>query len=115
MPATRLLLAGAALVALAGCSERARLPVSAGMGPAPTLPEPNRTLIPTVKVADAIGWLGSAPTPAPGLRVAAFADRLDHPRWLYVLPNGDVLVAETNAPPRPAIAFPTRRSLCPRP
>ncbi len=91
----------AAALALAGCGERARLPVSAGMGATPALPEPNKTLIPTVKVADAIGWLGSAPTPAPDLRVAAFAEGLDHPRWLHVLPNGDVLVAETNAPPRP--------------
>jgi glucose/arabinose dehydrogenase len=101
MSAVKLILAGAALIALAGCGDRARLPVTAGMGPAPVLPEPNRTLIPTVKVADAIGWLGSAPTPAAGLQVAPFADNLDHPRWLYVLPNGDVLVAETNAPPRP--------------
>ena len=91
----------AAALALAGCGESAKLPVSAGTGPSPALPEPNRTLIPTVKIADAIGWLGSAPTPAPGLRVTAFAEGLDHPRWLHVLPNGDVLVAETNAPPRP--------------
>jgi glucose/arabinose dehydrogenase len=64
------------------------------MGPAPVLPEPNKTLLPTVKVADATGWpAGAAPT--------AFASGLDHPRWLHVLPNGDVLVAETNAPPRP--------------
>ena len=101
MRIVKLIFAGAALIALAGCGDRAKLPVSAGMGPAPVLPEPNRTLLPTVKVADAIGWLGSAPTPAAGLQVAAFADNLDHPRWLYVLPNGDVLVAETNAPPRP--------------
>ena len=91
-----------AAFALSACGERARLPVSAGMGPAPQLPKPNRTLIPTVKVADAIGWAaGTAPTPAAGLRVGAFATGLDHPRWLHVLPNGDVLVAETNAPPRP--------------
>ena len=43
----------------------------------------------------------STPTAAAGTQVAAFADGLDHPRWLYVLPNGDVLVAETNAPPKP--------------
>jgi glucose/arabinose dehydrogenase len=93
--------AAALTLALAACGDRARLPVSAGMGPAPTLPAPTRTLLPTVNVADAIGWLGSTPRPADGLEVAAFADRLDHPRSLYVLPNGDVLVAETNAPPRP--------------
>jgi glucose/arabinose dehydrogenase len=92
----------AAAFALSACGERARLPLSAGMGPSPQLPEPNRTLIPTVKVAEATGWpAGETPTPASGLRVAAFATGLDHPRWLHVLPNGDVLVAETNAPVRP--------------
>jgi glucose/arabinose dehydrogenase len=106
MPARKLILSGAVVVVavaltLGSCGERAKLPLSAGMGPAPTLPKPAKTLFPTVKIADAIGWLGSAPKPAEGLRVAAFADRLEHPRWLYVLPNGDVLVAETNAPPRP--------------
>jgi glucose/arabinose dehydrogenase len=56
-------------------------------------------LIPTVKVSKAVGWpAGAAPTAAPGFRVAAFATGLEHPRWLYVLPNGDVLVAETNGP-----------------
>jgi glucose/arabinose dehydrogenase len=106
MSARRVVLSGAAIVlaaalALSSCGERAKLPVSAGMGPAPTLPKPATTLLPTVNIADAIGWLGSAPRAAEGLRVAAFAERLEHPRWLYVLPNGDVLVAETNAPPRP--------------
>src|SRR3954471_15923177 len=106
MPARKLILSGAALVvgltlAVTSCGERATLPVSAGMGPAPTLPKPARTLLPTVNIADAIGWLGSTPKAADGLQVAAFAEGLDHPRWLYVLPNGDVLVAETNAPPRP--------------
>jgi glucose/arabinose dehydrogenase len=66
------------------------------------LPEPNKTLIPTVNIAPAIGWPdGTKPTAAAGTQVAAFAEGLDHPRWLYVLPNGDVLVAETNAPPKP--------------
>jgi glucose/arabinose dehydrogenase len=92
----------ALLVALlAGC-ESARLPVEAGMGPTPQLPPPTTTLIPTVHVATAKGWPeGVTPTTAEGLKVNAFATGLDHPRWLYVLPNGDVLVAETNAPPRP--------------
>ena len=89
------------LLLCAGC-ESARLPVEAGMGPHPTLPAPNHTLIPTIHVAKAIGWAaGTAPTPAAGLAVKALATGLDHPRWLYVLPNGDVLVAETNAPKRP--------------
>jgi glucose/arabinose dehydrogenase len=87
---------------LSACGEHATLPVAAGVGPEPVLPPPDETLIPTVNVAPATGWAeGGAPTAAPGLTVAAFAAGLDHPRWLYVLPNGDVLVAETNAPPRP--------------
>jgi glucose/arabinose dehydrogenase len=78
------------------------LQVSDGTGPSPKLPEPNKTLIPTVNIAPAIGWPeGVKPTAVAGTQVAAFAEGLDHPRWLYVLPNGDVLVAETNAPPKP--------------
>jgi glucose/arabinose dehydrogenase len=96
------LLAGIATLGMSACGEEARLPVEAGIGPEPVLPPPNQTLIPTVNIAPAIGWAdGATPTPADGLRVTAFADGLDHPRWLYVLPNGDVLVAETDAPPRP--------------
>ena len=90
------------LVLLAGCGETAKLRVADGTGPAPALPQPAKTLIPTVKTADAIGWpAGQMPRAAPGFIVNAFATGLDHPRWLYVLPNGDTLVAETNAPPKP--------------
>ena len=102
----RTLLHGALAVTLAlctqACSETARLPVSAGIGPDPVLPPPVRSFIPTIKVAKAKGWAaGATPKAAAGTRVNAFASRLDHPRFLYVLPNGDVLVAETNAPPKP--------------
>lgn len=87
---------------LTACGESARLQVTDGSGPSPQLPEPNKTLIPTVNIAPAVGWAnGAKPTAAQGTQVAAFADGLDHPRWLYVLPNGDVLVAETNAPEKP--------------
>ena len=86
----------------AGCANEARLPVSAGMGPDPELPPPEKPLVPAVNIAPARGWAeGAKPESARGLTVQAFADGLDHPRWLYVLPNGDVLVAETNAPERP--------------
>ncbi|UVL82640.1 sorbosone dehydrogenase family protein [Pseudomonas sp. B21-028] len=87
---------------LVACGESSTLQVSDGIGPSPKLPEPNKTLVPTVNIAEAVGWpQGAKPTAAEGLQVAAFAEGLDHPRWLYVLPNGDVLVAETNAPPKP--------------
>lgn len=87
---------------LAACGESSTLQVSDGTGPSPKLPEPNKTLIPTVNIAPAIGWeKGVKPVAAPGTQVAAFAEGLDHPRWLYVLPNGDVLVAETNSPAKP--------------
>jgi glucose/arabinose dehydrogenase len=86
----------------AACAPSARLPVEAGMGANPQLPPPTKSLLPTVKVADAKGWPANVtPTPARGLAANAFARDLDHPRWLYVLPNGDVLVSETNAPKRP--------------
>ncbi len=92
----------AATVIYTACASPARLPVSAGMGSSPQLPAPERSLIPLVNVVTAKGWKGdNKPTGAPGTTVTAFATGLDHPRWLYVLPNGDVLVAETNAPPRP--------------
>jgi glucose/arabinose dehydrogenase len=78
------------------------MPVQAGMGPRPVLPKPAQRLIPTLHIAQATGWpAGAVPTAAAGLKVTALAVDLDHPRWLYVLPNGDVLVAETNAPPKP--------------
>jgi glucose/arabinose dehydrogenase len=92
----------AALVGLAACASSARLPVSAGTGPSPNLPPPDKALIPLVHVVKAKGWPeDDRPVAADGTAVAAFAEGLDHPRWLYVLPNGDVLVAETNAPERP--------------
>lgn len=86
----------------AACATPAEEPVSIGYGPDPVLPKPASNLVPVVNVQKATGWpAGEMPLPAPGLTVRAFADGLDHPRSLYVLPNGDVLVAETNAPPRP--------------
>ena len=91
-----------ALAACSGCSEVATLRVEQGSGPNPELPPPKKTLVPTLKIAPAVRWApGKAPTPAPGLAVGAFARDLDRPRWLHVLPNGDVLVAESNAPERP--------------
>lgn len=88
---------------LTGCARQAQLPVQAGIGPNPELPAPTRSMLPTMKVATAEPWPGGTrPTAAQtATTVGEFARDLDHPRWLYVLPNGDVLVAETNAPDRP--------------
>ena len=99
---SKILVAFALAVGLAACGETAKLPFSAGIGANPTLPPPSKSLIPTVHIAPAKGWPdGAKPVPAAGTIVTAFAAGLDHPRWVYVLPNGDVLVAETNAPPKP--------------
>src|ERR1017187_9810545 len=96
------LLASLLLVALAGCGEQATLPASAGFGPHPLLPPPRPTRIPTMFFARAVGWpAGATPTAAPGLAVSAYATGLVHPRWLHLLPNGDVLVAESDAPSSP--------------
>ena len=81
--------------------DEAKLAITSVQGERPTISAPRDQTIPTVAVADAVGWKnGAMPVAAPGLKVAAFANGLNHPRWLYRLPNGDVLVAETNSPPR---------------
>ena len=97
-----LAVASTAVLALAACGGQEALPPVSGFGADPVLPPPRDSLFPTVKVAPAIGWpAGATPVAAQGLKVQAFASGLDHPRWLYRLPNGDILVAETNAPPKP--------------
>ncbi|TFW28761.1 sorbosone dehydrogenase family protein [Massilia arenosa] len=101
------------MVQSAGCAEAPAAPAAApaspasqgyptGFGPHPVLPEPQKKLIPVLNIAPADPWpAGGKPVAVAGLQVLAYANGLDHPRWLYVLPNGDVLVAETNAPPKP--------------
>lgn len=86
-------------ISLSGCGDSAKIPPQADYGPAPTLVAPKPSLIPTLNIAPAKGWpIDGKPLAAEGLQVNRFAMDLDHPRWLYVLPNGDVLVAESNAP-----------------
>ena len=95
---------GACALLLAACGAAVCRPrdVSGEYGPAPVIGPPDKHLIPTLHTAKAIGWrAGEAPTPADGTEVHAFARDLAHPRWIYVLPNGDVLVAESEAPPKP--------------
>ncbi|MDP1913242.1 sorbosone dehydrogenase family protein [Brevundimonas sp.] len=103
MPRLSLLAVSGLVLTLAACGgNEAALDPALGYGPNPTLPEPAAQRIPTVKVAEAVGWpAGRTPVAAQGFRVQAFASGLDHPRWLYRLPNGDILVAESNAPPKP--------------
>lgn len=94
-----ILLGGAAFVRFVVYPEHASLDASAGQGANPTLPAPNPTVMPTVNIARIARWEnGAKPQAAEGLQVAAYADGFDHPRWLYLLPNGDVLVAEANKP-----------------
>jgi glucose/arabinose dehydrogenase len=86
-------------LAITGCGESSRVPVNLETGASPRIPPPTKVLIPTVHIAPAKGWPeGRTPQAAPGFAVNAFATGFQHPRWLYVLPNGDVLVAETNGP-----------------
>jgi len=96
-----LLFAGSAVMLLGACGDNAKLPEQASTGLNPTIPAPTRTFIPTVNIATARGWPQDGKPKATGnLSVNAFAKDLEHPRWLYVLPNGDVLVAESNGPER---------------
>ena len=81
--------------------DKAQLSEAALTGPTPELTAPRPQMFPTIKVAEVDRWkAGEAPVAAPGLVVERFAEGLDHPRNVYVLPNGDVLVAESNSPPK---------------
>lgn len=95
-------LAAVTAMSLAACGSGPALDPLVGFGADPRLPEPRDGLFPTVQIAPAVGWpAGRTPTAAQGFAVNTFATGLDHPRWLYRLPNGDILVAESNAPPPP--------------
>jgi len=101
-PQRTALTAALLLTALAVQADTSQLPANGDVGPNPTLVKPVKSLVPTVNIAPAEPWTqGQGPMAVAGAQVAAFATGLQHPRWLYVLPNGDVLVAETNGPERP--------------
>ena len=94
-----LLILLAALAYFATRGDTADLSVDAVTGTDPTLEEPDAETFPTVAIADPVGWAaGEAPEAAEGLKVNRFAEGLDHPRTLYALPNGDVLVSLTRSP-----------------
>jgi glucose/arabinose dehydrogenase len=96
-------LVGGTMVAI----RRFGAPTAKAIGQAPTIPDARKQGIMTLKMPVARGWTpGQVPSAAPGLRVSAFAAGLDHPRWIEVLPNGDVLVAESKEQPgRPKSLF----------
>src|SRR5258705_6013880 len=99
----RILLAmwvGALALPLAACNEPSTPAIAEQtFGPSPTLPAPQHSWIPTIDIAAATGWpAGGKPTAANGMAVNAFSTRLDHPRTVYVLTHGDLLVGETSTP-----------------
>jgi glucose/arabinose dehydrogenase len=89
-----------ALAALTGCDDAGDFDVSQQIGPNPVLPEPSQPLVADVKVAEVVGWKdGETPSVPEGLRVTAYAADLAHPRTVHTLPNGDVLVIQSQRPP----------------
>ncbi|MCA1456950.1 sorbosone dehydrogenase family protein [Bradyrhizobium sp. BRP22] len=94
---------GALALSLSACNDpQDTKTVAQSYGATPALPPPEHSWIPTVNIAPAKSWpAGAKPAAANGIAVNAFATGLEHPRTVYVLPNGDVLVAESNAPPNP--------------
>jgi glucose/arabinose dehydrogenase len=91
---------------LAGCDDESFDPTSQ-IGSNPVLPEPHQYLFPPMHLSSATGWQSSEkPTGGPGLKVEAIATGLEHPRSLYVLPNGDILIVESKAPPAQPISRP---------
>jgi glucose/arabinose dehydrogenase len=96
--ASRLMLAGTAILTLAGAAPD-DFDVRTQIGPTPVLPEPRQYLLPPMHLAPVVGWKsGETPTVTSGLHIEALAVGLEHPRSLYTLPNGDVLVVETRSP-----------------
>jgi glucose/arabinose dehydrogenase len=91
----------ASAFALTACAAGREVPVAQTVGVQPTIPEPQTSLIPVMRTPKAESWAaGDAPTAPAGFRVMRFAEGLDHPRWLQVLPNGDVLVALSSTKPK---------------
>ena len=101
LPLVALALVGGGFLYLAQ-GDTARLPAGADTGREPVFTSPRSEMIPTVNIAEVKPWkAGEKPVAAKGLAVDRFAEGLAHPRSLLRLPNGDILVAETNSPPRP--------------
>ena len=100
MSIARIFVIAVGLLGLAGCQDDLSFDIASQIGPDPKLPPPRQYLFPPMKIAQPVGWSsGQVPTVAKGLKVQALATGLEHPRTVYVLPNGDVLVAEPSGPP----------------
>ena len=101
------LIAVACVVALTACGEHAQLDPRTQMGKDPELPKPQNFLVPPMQVPTGVGWQGDAhPAVADGLSIEKIAGGLIHPRQLLALPNGDVLVVESNGPGTEAVTTP---------
>lgn len=107
MSIARIFVIAVGLLGLAGCQDDSSFDIASQIGPDPKLPAPRQYLFPPMKIAQPVGWSsGQVPTVAKGLKVQALATGLEHPRTVYVLPNGDVLVAEPSGPPPEPITRP---------
>src|SRR5882757_10890777 len=100
LPRLAVLLVAVAGLGLAGCDENAGDPTKQ-IGANPVLPELQQYLMPPIRIAKVVGWGKDVPTVPQGLQAHALATGFVHPRSLYVLPNGDVLVVESNGPKAP--------------
>src|ERR1700712_4136587 len=93
------LIATAAALTFTGCGERAQLDPQTQMGNDPQLPAAKNFFVPPMQVPTGVGWQGDAhPSVASGLSIEKIAGGLMHPRQLLAVPNGDVLVVESNGP-----------------
>ena len=88
-------------LALAGCGGPKAQDPNRQIGPNPWLPDIHQYLLPPMHVAEIVGWKNAVPKVAPGLQVQAMATGLKNPRSIFVLPNGDILVAESGGPTPP--------------
>ncbi|MEG3149655.1 sorbosone dehydrogenase family protein [Sphingomonas sp. ZT3P38] len=101
MRASLILLSGVAM-SLAGCGGSKPADPSTQIGANPVLPAPQQYLLPPIRVAKPVAWAkGETPSVAPGLKIAALATGMMHPRQPYVLPNGDILIVESSGPSEP--------------
>lgn len=92
---------------MSGCNEHAQYDASHQAGANPPMPEARNFFAPPMQVPKYVGWQnGATPKVADGLKIEKIASGLEHPRQVYTLPNGDILVAESNSPNEEAVTTP---------